>query len=133
MLISRLTCATMCRCCPCEPSAGDAASQPRQKKPLLASSFTTYLQQFVAVQRQCNITATCNAPCAPAQMLGSNTITTAAFGRARPLVPPLGLSEVRRAGDRGKETGFADDETRFVVDVDMCCGQGVGVVVAVPG
>ena len=64
----------MCRCCPCEPSAGDAASQPRQKKPLLASSFTTYLQQFVAVQRQCNITATCNAPCAPAQMLGGNTI-----------------------------------------------------------
>ena len=59
------------------------------------------------------------------------TQTTAAFGRARPLVPPQAwVWPMHRDVVRGvRELG--QDEMWFVFDVGICCGQGAGIAVAV--
>ena len=44
---------------------------------------------------------TAQSQCSPSKA----RTTTAAFGRARPLVAPLGVDEARRSGDRGKGMG----------------------------
>ena len=63
----------MCRCCPCEPSAGDVASQPRQKECHCLRSASRHTCSNLSLStRHGNMTATCNAP---AQMLGGNSIT----------------------------------------------------------